>query len=224
MGYEQQLESAVEYAVEYGSFSKLNIAENADIVCAYGVGRFFKEAFLQWDFLNKMHVNMVCDSDETKWGRVFEGLTCISPKELFAMNSSKKVVVIPFIGNPIAVNRELKKNNVAYINANDCIFEMICDMDRSKAWFQRNNIMEVLGWLEDEESKRIYTNVLCNRIAPHLSQYDYDELYSEGEYFETDAFKLDADESYVDCGAYNGDTIEKLLNIYGGGGSTYICI
>lgn len=64
MDYKKQLEATLEYAVEYRSFSKLNMAENADIVCAYGLGRFFQEAFLQWDFLNKMHVNMVCDSDE----------------------------------------------------------------------------------------------------------------------------------------------------------------
>lgn len=50
MDYKKQLEATLEYAVEYRSFSKLNMAENADIVCAYGLGRFFQEAFLQWDF------------------------------------------------------------------------------------------------------------------------------------------------------------------------------
>ncbi len=217
MDYKKQLEAALEYAVEYRSFSKLNMAENADIVCVYGLGRFFQEAFLQWDFLNKMHVNMVCDSDEKKWGKEFEGLRCVSPKELFEMNLSKQVLVITFIGNPTEINKVLKKNNILYVSANDCIFEMICNMDRSTVWFRKNNVLEVLGWLEDDESKRVYVNVLCNRIAPHLSQYDYNELYSQGEYFETDAFKLDNNESYIDCGAYNGDTIEKMLDIYGGG-------
>ncbi|MCM1232505.1 MAG: FkbM family methyltransferase [Ruminococcus flavefaciens] len=221
MDYRKQLEEAIEYAVESGSFSKLNLAEQADVVCAYGTGRFFQEAFEQWDFLNRMHVSMVCDSDEKKWGKQFIGLPCISPKELFAMNLEKRVLVITFIGNPAEINKELKKNNVFYVSANDCIFEMICNMERSKTWFQKNNILEVFDWLEDEESRRVYVNVLCNRIAPHLSQYDYDELYSQGEYFDTDAFKLDKMESYVDCGAYNGDTIERMLAICGGAEHIY---
>lgn len=45
-----------------------------------------------------MHVNMVCDSDE-KMGKGFEGLIRVSPKELFEMNSKKRVLVITFVGN-----------------------------------------------------------------------------------------------------------------------------
>lgn len=70
MDYQKQLDAAVSYAAETGSFSKLKLAESMDIVCAYGIGRFFKEAFSQWDFKNKMHVNLLCDSDKNKRGGI----------------------------------------------------------------------------------------------------------------------------------------------------------
>lgn len=216
MNYEEQLKNAIDYAVKSGGFSKMNLAESSDIVCAYGLGRFFNEAFLQWEFKEKMHVNILCDSDKAKWGQKFEGLQCISPEELFLLNNQKKVLVIPFIGNPSEINKILRENNISYVNANDCIFEMICNMNRNREWFQTNNMLEVLGWLEDEESKRVYTNVICNRIAPQFSQFDYNQLYSTGEYFETDAFKMEKNECFVDCGAYIGDTIERILDSAGG--------
>lgn len=221
MKYEEQLQKAIDYALENGSFSKINLAESADIVCAYGLGRYFGEAFSQWGFREKMHVNTLCDSDMAKWGKTFEGLQCISPEELFSLSRNKNVLVIPFVGNPVEVNKMLRENNISYVNASDCIFEMICDMNRSKEWFRKNNMSEVLGWLEDEESKRVYTSVICNRIAPQFSQFDYDQLYSPGEYFETDAFHMDQNECFVDCGAYNGDTVERMLNCAGGAEKIY---
>lgn len=163
-----------------------------------------------------MHVNLLCDSNMNKWGKNYSGLKCISPDELFMLNHEKRVLVITFIGQPTEIHKILKKNNIFFIRAEDCIFEMICNMEKSREWFQKNNMLEVLGWLEDEESKRVYTNAICNRIAPQFSQYDFHDLYTAGEYYETDAFKMDNDECFVDCGAYNGDTIERLLDSAGG--------
>lgn len=213
MNYREQLKKAIDYAEEKGSFSKISMAENADIVCAWGLGKYFEEAFEKWDFKNIMHVNLLCDSEESKWGGVFSGLRCVSPDELIELNRNKSVLVIPFIGRPLRLEMNLRKNNIAFVNLQDCFFEMIANMERSKAWFHKNNILEVLSWLADEESRRVYTNVLCNRIAPPFSEYYYDSLYSPGEYFETDAFRMSEKECYIDCGAYNGDTIERFLEI-----------
>ena len=42
MDHKERLKRAVEYAKKEGSFSKINMAEKADIVCAWGVGKFFQ--------------------------------------------------------------------------------------------------------------------------------------------------------------------------------------
>lgn len=161
--------------------------------------------------MERMQVSLLCDSDSQKWGKIFHGLKCISPEELFELNKTKNILVITFIGNPTELNKVLKEKEIIYVNANDCIFEMICNMDRRITWFKKNNILEVLDWLEDEESKKVYANIICNRIAPFLSEYDYNELYSEGEYFSTDILKIENNEYYVDVGAFNGDTVERFL-------------
>ena len=45
MNYIEQLKMAIDYAKEKGSFSKINMAESADIVCAWGIGKYFEDAF-----------------------------------------------------------------------------------------------------------------------------------------------------------------------------------
>ena len=193
------------------------MAEKADIVCAWGVGKFFEDAFEKWDFRNIMHVNLLCDSNKAKCGGgVISGLRCVSPDGLIELSKSKRVLVIPFIGDPLKLELDLIKTGLPFVKLQDCFFEIIANMERSKEWFDKNNILDVYDWLADEESKRVYTNVLCNRIAPDFSEFYYDALYSEGEYFETSAFRIEDEECFIDCGAYNGDTIERFLDITDG--------
>ena len=45
MDHKERLKRAVEYAKKEGSFSKINMAEKADIVCAWGVVKCFEHAF-----------------------------------------------------------------------------------------------------------------------------------------------------------------------------------
>ena len=105
-------------------------------------------------------------------GGVISGLRCVSPDELIELSKSKRVLVIPFIGDPLKLELDLIKTGLPFVKLQDCFFEIIANMERSKEWFDKNNILDVYDWLADEESKRVYTNVLCNRIAPDFSDFD----------------------------------------------------
>lgn len=216
MRYKRQLQNAINYALEEESYNKEKWAENVDIVCAWGTGRFFSEAFEQWKFQSRLRVNLLCDSNKDKWGTTIHDMTCVSPEELYQLSKHQKVLVITFVGNPVELNTWLKEHHIRYTNAAECVFEYLCDTPKEKEWFEGNRLLEVLNEIKDDESRHVYTNVLCNRLAPHLSEADYNELYSIGEYFETGVFALGEHESYVDCGAYTGDTIEKFLRVVNG--------
>lgn len=86
--------------------------------------------------------------------------------------------------------------------------------NRDRNWFagEFENVRRGFELLETEESKKIYVNVLCNRIAPHLSSQSYEEMCVLPQYFyEHEGYRLDAGESLVDCGAYTGDTLKEFL-------------
>lgn len=204
----ERLQKAIEYAIETGSFSKINQAEKAEWVCVFGLGRYFEEAFEYWKFEEKLGVNILCDNDSAKWGNVYKGLKCISPEELYQLEN---VIVIPMIGDFSIIEEQLKSHNLRYIIPSDVCFEIIADMPRDIEWFEKNEIMNVYSLLEDEHSKEVYCNILCNRIAPQFSEKRYAELQSGNEYFNEEFFKFDDKEVFVDCGAYDGDSLKAFL-------------
>ena len=209
------ISDCVNSAKQTGYYSKVKYAKLVDDVVAYGAGTYFKEAFGQWNFKEKMNVSMVCDSNENKQGTMINGIECISPNRLVEISKEKKIFVVVFLGNPIGISRWLNAQGIVNASASECIFEMICDMPQTEEWFEKNKIEEVFASLADEESKEVYGNVIATRISPEYVEKDLSELCSPGEYFGVDMFRFEEDECYVDCGAYNGDTIEQFVETVG---------
>lgn len=214
MNYFNQLKEAINYAVQTGSFSKYNICKSSKNVCIFGTGTFFNNAFFHYNMRQDCHVNLLCDNDSRKWGSSIYNLPVVSPEKLATYDD---LIVIPLIGarkDLKKVEQQLTGLGLTYLKAEDLFFESICNMERNAQWFSKSQkILETLELLADEESKRIYTNVLCNRIASHLANYNFWEMFSDGEYFATGVFQLTDSENFVDCGAYKGDSIEKFLSV-----------
>lgn len=84
----------------------------------------------------------------------------------------------------------------------------------NSAWFAREkeNILCALELFEDNTSQENYVEIICNRIAPHLSKKSFENIKTEGEYFSTGLLQYNAQEIFVDVGAYIGDTIEQFRN------------
>lgn len=63
--------------------------------------------------------------------------------------------------------------------------------------------------LEDEKSRIVYRNI-WNYRATHNRKY-LRGIVDKEQYFDTKIIKLGAEEGFVDCGAYKGDTIQKFI-------------
>lgn len=65
--------------------------------------------------------------------------------------------------------------------------------------------------LEDEKSERVLVNLMNYRIShePELLREVYDP--SEDQYFDKGLVHFAGNETILDCGAYTGDTLERLL-------------
>lgn len=87
------------------------------------------------------------------------------------------------------------------------------DEMRETASFIKDNkerIRKMLPVLADEESRRVWKVVMeCRKQGKPIPE----DCYSErNQYFVQDIVRLRDDEVFVDCGAYNGDTLQHLCN------------
>jgi len=68
---------------------------------------------------------------------------------------------------------------------------------------------KVYGMLADEQSRRVFENVIRYKLSGRINLLKECESPEEEMY---DLLRIGAQETYVDLGAYNGDTIVKFLN------------
>ncbi len=216
----EQLQTAVNYAAETGSFHRKNSIEKAEHVCVYGLGKYFEEAFFRQRVRERFSVDMLCDGnsgkvDKVLQGSAYEGIKGITLAELGKLNS---VYVIVMLGNPSEALTQIgeligAQNCAAY---NDVALDDVIsaqDKYRNTTRFkkQQEDIFQAYDILEDEKSRWVYVNAICNRIAPQFSQATYEQMYQEPQYFPSELFTLTENERVVDGGAYTGDTCEAFL-------------
>lgn len=90
----------------------------------------------------------------------------------------------------------------------------ICSKDyleKRKKFFNQNKerIEKNVNILEDQLSKDIYIKMIKYRCE--RKRKDFPKYNSENIYFPTDIISLNSNETFIDCGAYIGDTVEKFL-------------
>jgi FkbM family methyltransferase len=82
----------------------------------------------------------------------------------------------------------------------------------SRILAQAPKIEAAFGLLADDESRRQFVDLLRFRL-----RLDYDAIPQNGDdnYFPPGLVKLPSDVTFVDCGAFTGDTIERFLAVQG---------
>lgn len=221
MNYGEKIKSAFEYAIS-SNYDKYDIQINArkrfaeaETVVFFGTGEFFQDCcnygYINFDF------DYVCDNDSSKWGKLFYGKKCISPDELEGMKG--KAVVLIVIGNYKPVQEQLNKIGIENYNLND-IFCNMYDKKYSADWFKSNlsKAIETLDLFNDEKSKEVYTVAILNRIAPNLSDKEFNDIreIEKGQYYNHGIFGFGKDEVMIDAGAFDGDSALEFIEAVNG--------
>ena len=93
-------------------------------------------------------------------------------------------------------------------------YELLLEMSIGQKFdFSQNGILQVYDLLAEEKSREIYTELMANRLAPELKRKTYQELCSPLDYFNGEIFPVSDRECFVDCGAYDGDSIRNFLSV-----------
>ena len=86
--------------------------------------------------------------------------------------------------------------------------------DRDFISAHRDRIKEVYSLLADEKSRRVYKNILLFYHTGDIALLD--EITTDKDEAFSEIIKLGSEESYLDLGAYNGDTVDEFLRYTGG--------
>lgn len=222
MTHQERMELAIKYAVEsgysiYENYIKTrNRVKTAPKVCIFGLSNLFfnfspvvfKELF------EEMNIVCVSDYDDKNWGKEFLGVICIPPHELA---QTKDIVVVITAEEYFAAKATMDEMALESYFIGDC-YSSYFDQPRDARWLStcKNDIIKAYTLLEDQRSKEVFVELVCQKIAPHLATQEFYKLCEPNEYYYKDFIHLTEDECFVDCGAYIGDTVESFLEESGG--------
>ena len=84
-------------------------------------------------------------------------------------------------------------------------------MDKGFIKKNKNEINEVFNMLADEKSKETYVNIIKGRLT--ADNYWGESSFVDSQYFCNDLISLSDSESFVDAGAYVGDTLDFFIKL-----------
>lgn len=174
----------------------------------YGTGLAAKMVF---DALKKMgmQVSFFLDCDKERIGKIF------CDREILDISRLSKETFVLIAANPsYRIHERLQKCGLQQWRYVDPEFLHLLsegyDRDKIKQILKKNEdkILQVYNLLEDEKSKQVLHIVLKHRLDHELEMIN--EIYDENQYFGNDLIgKVNG--SFVDCGAFDGDTMRRFM-------------
>lgn len=167
----------------------------------------------------KKYNNLECiiDTDSELWGMTFESLEVYSPTHFYALSPETHVVlIVSGTGNFYSVTRAIKmvdNFSVFYFNT---ISDKFYNYFSNQLYENLEKINESIKMLSDDDSKKIYREVIHRRIMGATGEFASLKRSDSPQYIFPPMFKnLSNDEVFLDCGAYVGDSAEKFIKAFG---------
>ena len=183
-------------------------------VVFYGCGLMFRGLVSTWQKEVGVKINYCCDSDSQKKGSFFSGIECISLEQLKEI-ADKTIVFITCS----AVSEIKKVLNYHGINSVYEIYKLCLMMHDVEVQLLGNSLTELYtaySSLADEKSRKIFLDYLSIRLAPFENEGLMAKNYEPNQYFTEELIALSQHESFVDAGAYDGDTMLDFFHLVNG--------
>jgi FkbM family methyltransferase len=158
------------------------------------------------------------DNAAALWSREIDGLKVLSPSNAAARFGRSAAFVITILdGNFLQIRKQLLElacsRVISFISlfwkySHECLPYWLIDSPH-RTLAQKEDILKAFDLLEDDESRREFVAQVRWRLLQ-----DFDSLprpSTQDQYFPDDLFTLEANEVFVDCGSFDGDTIRSML-------------
>jgi FkbM family methyltransferase len=215
MDYKKEISGYLDEVIGRKKFNIERIKEEikkSKHVCVFGVGAISYPIISSIRKFTDIKIDFLSDNDKSKWGKIYHNdLKCISPDELEAYKDDVAVLITTQHYKAIysqLSDRGFKKLFAVteYRLLNDGYFK-----DKNNIRAIRENALRLLDILSDERSKEIMTSYIKNWFDFDVDTVGYGPIFTNDQYYPPDIIKLGDSETFVDVGAYNGDTLFDFL-------------
>ncbi len=191
------------------------LAETMDVVL-FGSGDYGMR------FLNRIgrgteQVKFILDNDRRKQGGKLYGIPIVAPETLKELDPLHTLVVITVKNDVEKLYEQLQKMGDYIIMVESMMLYNAFSIVSETLYNHQDQIKKVSGFLYDDESRKIYHEIIRRRIL--FGTCDFSDLIVRGEleYRVPLLYSQKKPESEVllDCGAYKGDTLRAFVNTYG---------
>lgn len=161
-------------------------------------------------YLQHFNIKPVAICDTFKAGQDFCGYKICSIEDILNKYENPKIII-----TSVRFYEDIKNKLLEYFDE-DSLLSFVSEMSFEKINrykdFIQNNKMElnnIYNMFEDEKSKETLINVLKGRATAD-NKWTI-QAYTQNQYFSNDVITLTDNESFIDGGAYVGDTAEMFL-------------
>lgn len=192
------------------------LSEGKDLLVLFGAGRLGKLVLSRLRSINIKPIAFT-DNNPDLWGKEIDGLPIISVDDSIKTYAYNAIFVVTIYTDRPVIN-QLKALGVNPISFPELAWKYPnvfmpywCLEYPIKIYQQSKDVRECLFLWADDISEREYLSQIRWRIT--LDSKDLPvHLPQEQIYFPSDIISLNKKELYVDCGAYNGDSIKNFVS------------
>lgn len=184
----------------------------AKYLCVFGAGMTSRSFVSLWQKRVAKRIDFLSDNDSAKWGKAFHGgIVCISPQELKKYKDEAAVIISSRFIQEIYPQllkegfRDIYHIGYYRLAAREFLGDKK-NIDRIS-----DNTGRLFDVLADERSKEVLARLVRMWFDQGATGLEYASICSDGLYFPGDVIRLREDESFVDAGAYTGDTLAGFL-------------
>jgi FkbM family methyltransferase len=197
--------------------------------CIFG-GGVLGTTLGKWLQKNGISVDFYCDNNTEKLGTNITGVPFISYEML--ENKKEETFVMISVTNRGAskrYNEEINKqlSEFPFVMTNILKFIAYYVNDYQLSYEEAlNGAKSIVEAFEDLESKELFLELLQLKFindAEPIEKNPLEKYYSPIQYFTKDCYRHSMQERIVDCGAFNGDTLQSFLDQYGSDFERYHC-
>jgi FkbM family methyltransferase len=214
MDYKKEISNYLDEVLEKKEFSIDMIKKkikSSKYVCVFGIGAISYPIISSIKNFTDIKIDFLSDNDQTKWGKNYHDLKCISPDELESYKDD--IAILITTQHYKKIYQQLLKRGFTKIFAvteyrllNDTYFKNQQNLKHIK-----EKVLKVMDILEDERSKEIMLTLIKNWFDFDVDAVGYEEIFTNDQYYPAGIIKLSEMEAFVDVGAYNGDTVFDFL-------------
>jgi FkbM family methyltransferase len=185
--------------------------KSSKYICLFGVGAISYPIITAIRYFTDIKIDFVCDNDPKKWLNFYHDCRCISPWHLSQYGNDVSVIIST--QHYKAIKKQLNAMGIfkTFVLTEYRLFNDLYFRNRENISAIEKNIPVLFDIVEDEQSKIIINTIVKNWFDFDIQDVGYDEIYTDDQYYPKGIIELTDHETFVDVGAYNGDTVLDFI-------------